>query len=39
MRRILLPRSRYHVYYIVVEDSGTVRVHAIWHMARIEPLV
>jgi hypothetical protein len=26
-------------HYIVVEDPGTVRVHAIWHMARIEPLV
>lgn len=33
MRRFLLPQSRYHVYYTLE------RVHAIWHIARIEPLV
>jgi plasmid stabilization system protein ParE len=38
MRRILLSQSRYHVYYTVVEETDTVRVHAIWHMARVEPL-
>jgi plasmid stabilization system protein ParE len=39
MRRILLPQSRYHLYYTVVEETETVRVHAIWHIARMEPLV
>jgi plasmid stabilization system protein ParE len=39
MRRILLSQSRYHVYYTVVEETDTVRVHAIWHTARVEPLV
>jgi plasmid stabilization system protein ParE len=31
LRRLLLPRSRYHVYYGVVAETTTVRVHAIWH--------
>jgi plasmid stabilization system protein ParE len=39
MRRILLPQSRYHIYYTVVEEGEMVRVHAIWHLARVEPLV
>jgi plasmid stabilization system protein ParE len=39
MRRILLPQSRYHAYYTVVEDPDTVRVHAIWHIARMDPLI
>ncbi len=31
MRRVLMPRTRYHVYYTVDDDSRLVRVHAIWH--------
>ncbi len=39
MRWILLPQSRYHVHHTVVDDTDTVRVHAIWHIARVEPLI
>jgi hypothetical protein len=34
MRRILMPRTRYHVYYVVAEDERLVLVHAVWHTAR-----
>jgi plasmid stabilization system protein ParE len=34
MRRVLLSRTRYHVYYTVDDDSQLVRVHAIWHTSR-----
>jgi len=34
MRRLLLPRTRYHVYFVVEEAMRLVRVHAIWHAAR-----
>ncbi|KFE68163.1 hypothetical protein DB31_7400 [Hyalangium minutum] len=34
MRRVLLPRTRYHLYYTVDETEGVVRVHALWHTAR-----
>ncbi len=34
MRRVLLSRTRYHVYYAVDEDARLVRIHAIWHLSR-----
>jgi len=34
IRRVLMPRSRYHVYYSIEEKFGIVRVHAVWHAAR-----
>jgi plasmid stabilization system protein ParE len=34
MRRVLMPRTRYHVYYTVDDDARLVRVHTIWHMSR-----
>ncbi len=34
MRRVLMSRSRYHVYYTVDDDSRLVRIHAIWHASR-----
>jgi plasmid stabilization system protein ParE len=34
MRRVLLPRTRYHLYYTVDESEGVVRIHALWHTAR-----
>lgn len=34
LRRLLLPRTRYHVYFTVVEDGPVVRVHAVWHSAK-----
>jgi len=32
VRRFLLPRSRYHVYYSV--DGDLVEVRAVWHASR-----
>ena len=32
VRRFLLPRSRYHVYYSV--DGDLVKVRAVWHASR-----
>jgi plasmid stabilization system protein ParE len=34
MRRVLMLRTHYHVYYTVDDDHRLVRVHAIWHMSR-----
>lgn len=34
MRRVLMPRTRYHVYYTADDDDRLVRVHAIWHLSR-----
>ncbi|APR78142.1 Hypothetical protein A7982_03489 [Minicystis rosea] len=34
MRRVLLPRTRHHVYYTVDDETRIVRVHAIWHRSR-----
>jgi len=34
MRRVLLPRTRHHVYYTVDDDARLVRIHAIWHLSR-----
>lgn len=32
MRRLLMPRTRYHVYYTV--EASVIRIHAVWHAAR-----
>jgi plasmid stabilization system protein ParE len=34
IRRLLLPRSRYHVYFTYDEDAGVLEVRAVWHAAR-----
>ena len=34
MRRTLLRRSRYHVYYEVNEATEELRVLAVWHASR-----
>lgn len=34
VRRLLLPRSRYHVYYEVDEANRVVTILAIWHAVR-----
>lgn len=34
LRRILLPRSRYHAYYTVDVERREVLVRAIWHTSR-----
>jgi len=34
VRRILMPRTRYQVYYVVAVDERRVLVHAVWHAAR-----
>lgn len=33
-RRVLLPRSRYHVYFTLDEGARIVRVYALWHASR-----
>lgn len=33
-RRLLLARTRYHLYYSVDDDGQTVRVLALWHTSR-----
>jgi plasmid stabilization system protein ParE len=34
LRRLLLPRTRHHVYYVTAEDVRRVSVLAVWHTAR-----
>ena len=34
VRRVLLPRSRYHVYYSIEREEDLVKVRAVWHAAR-----
>jgi len=34
VRRLLLDRTRYHVYYTVDESRGLVVVRAVWHAVR-----
>ena len=34
VRRLLLPRSRYHVYYVINSERGEVRIMAVWHGQR-----
>lgn len=34
MRRLLMPRTRYHIYYTVITEPQLVRIHAVWHASR-----
>jgi plasmid stabilization system protein ParE len=34
LRRLLLPRTRYHVYFSYDAESELVEVRAVWHTAR-----
>jgi plasmid stabilization system protein ParE len=34
LRRLLMPRTRYHVYYAIEEPDALVRVYAVWHASR-----
>ncbi len=34
VRRLLLPRTRYHVYYAVDDGRAVVEVRAVWHASR-----
>ena len=34
VRRILLRRTRYHVYYTCDPESGSAVIRAVWHAAR-----
>ena len=34
MRRLLLPRTRYHLYFVIDESARLVRIHAVWHASR-----
>jgi plasmid stabilization system protein ParE len=34
VRRALLARSRYHVYYSLEREEDLVKVRAVWHAAR-----
>lgn len=36
-RRVLLPATRYHLYYVVEEDRREVWVLLLWHGNREEP--
>jgi len=33
-RRLLMPRTQYHVYYVVRAEDRRVLVHAVWHAKR-----
>jgi plasmid stabilization system protein ParE len=34
IRRLLMPRTRYHIYYLVDEASLVVWILAVWHASR-----
>jgi plasmid stabilization system protein ParE len=34
MHRMIMPRTRYHVYYTILQELSMVRIHAVWHSAR-----
>lgn len=34
IRRLLLPRSRYHLYFTYDEAADIVEVRAVWHAGR-----
>ncbi len=34
IRRLLLPRTHYHVYFSYEEEADLVEVRAVWHAAR-----
>jgi hypothetical protein len=33
-RRLLLPRTRHHVYFVIDDAAAVVRVYAVWHTSR-----
>jgi plasmid stabilization system protein ParE len=33
-RRLLMPRTRYHVYFAIDDTAAVVRVYAVWHASR-----
>lgn len=33
-RRLLMPRTRYYVYFAIDEVTALVRVYAVWHASR-----
>jgi plasmid stabilization system protein ParE len=37
MRRVLLPRTQFHVYYVYSAESSRIDVIAVWHAARGKP--
>jgi len=34
LRRVLLARSQYHLYYTVYVEGGVIEVLALWHTSR-----
>ena len=34
VRQLLMPRSRYHVFYLVESESRIVTLQAVWHATR-----
>jgi plasmid stabilization system protein ParE len=34
VRKVLIPRSRYHLYYEVDATNGRVTILAVWHVSR-----
>ncbi len=34
VRRLGMPRTRYHLYYVVDDNASRVMVYAVWHAAR-----
>ncbi len=34
LRRVLLGRTQYHLYYVVSDDEGVIEVLALWHTSR-----
>jgi len=37
VRRLLLTRTRYHLYYVVDEAARTVELLTLWHTSRARP--
>ena len=37
LRRLLLGRTQYHLYYVVSEDESIVEVLSLWHTSRGNP--
>lgn len=33
-RRLLMQKTRYHLYYTVQDEQGLVIIHALWHASR-----
>jgi len=34
MRRLLMPRTRYHLYYTVRREATRILIHSVWHSHR-----